>query len=424
MRVLPLLVVAMPLAAISLGEIARAQDGPAPPDPFVHAPAAPDPFVLEGQNLRVASGGSVVVLDLGCEGRTSLRLENKVFVTCGADGVVEVDLSNPLAPRRSGWMRVDGDATGLFLRDGRVWVEIAHVDAQPVLIRASVSALGPRMDKAPPPSPSPPEEEAESAEPTPSKRSLMAPPRRGGLWELSAMAGAFINLGPVAGGATGWASVVYRFDVPIVVRAELAPFGVAIGNSQTVNNDNNAQGANPSRVMSVAAGHLLVGLDTQFIEVALGGGGATLSNELFTSNGAPATGGPSIVEEARFGARDGLALNVESVTVAANGQFQFGSFVASVQVPLTPKVMLVVRGGGGNVGLLFGDVGARLLMQGDGGPGSIALTGFFGGAGIDFDTCSPQQPGVGLNTPGGFSNTCASTSVGGPTLGGGFEWRP
>jgi hypothetical protein len=235
------------------------------------------------------------------------------------------------------------------------------------------------------------------------------------------MAGAFINLGPVAGGATGWASVVYRFDVPIVVRAELAPLGIAVGNSQTVNNDNNAQGTNPSRVMSVAAGHLLVGLDTQFIEVALGGGGATLSNEVFNSNGAPATGGPSIVEEARFGARDGLALNVESVTVAANGQFQFGSFVASVQVPLTPKVMLVVRGGGGNVGLLFGDVGARLLVQGDGGPGSIALTGFFGGAGIDFDTCSPQAA-IGLSMD--VSNTCASTSVGGPTLGGGFEWRP
>ena len=297
---------------------------------------------------------------------------------------------------------------------------IAHVDAQPVLIRASVPALGPRTEEARTPSPSPPEEEAAPAEPTPSKPSLMAPPRRGGLWELSATAGAFINLGPVAGGATGWASVVYRFDVPIVVRAELAPFGVAIGNSQTVNNNNNAQGTNPSRVMSVAAGHLLVGLDTQFIEVALGGGGATLSND--TSNSA--TGGASIVEEARFGARDGLALNVESVTVAANGQFQFGSFVARIQVPLTPKVMLVVHGGGGNVGLLFGDVGARFLVQGDGGPGSIALTGFFGGAGIDFDTCSSAVQIEPLGTPGGFSNSCASTSVGGPTLGGGFEWRP
>jgi hypothetical protein len=419
MRVEPLLVVAIPLVAISMGQSAHAQDALAPPDPFVHAPAPPDPFVLEGQNLRVTSGASVVVVDLGCEGRTSLRSENKLFVTCGADGVVEVDLSNPLAPRRSGWMRVDGDATGLFLRDGRVWVEIAHVDAQPVLIRAPLPALGPRVEKATPPSPSPPEQEAAPAEPTPSKPSLMAPPRRGGLWELSAMAGAFINLGPVAGGATGWASVVYRFDAPIVVRAELAPFGVAIGNSQTVNM--NAPGPNASGVMSVAAGHLLVGLDTQFIEVALGGGGATLSNEVF--NGTPASGGPSIVEEARFGARDGLALNVESVTVAANSQFQFGSFVASVQVPLTPKVMLVVRGGGGNVGLLFGDVGARLLVQGDGGPGSIALTGFFGGAGIDFDTCSPT-PGVALSMQLDVGDRCASTSVGGPTLGGGFEWRP
>jgi len=228
------------------------------------------------------------------------------------------------------------------------------------------------------------------------------------------MAGVYINLGPVAGGATGWASTVYRFEAPIVVRAELSPFGIGIGNSQTVNIS--AQGSNPSRTLSVAAAHLLVGVDTRFIEVALGAGGATLGNQTFGSTGTPPTGGPSIVEEARVGARDGLALNVESVTVAANSQFQFGSFVASIQIPLTQKVMLVARGGGGNVGLLFGDLGARLVVQGDGGPGTVALTGFFGGAGIDFQSCSSP-----LIDNGG---TCVSTSLGGPSLSGGVEWRP
>jgi|HubBroStandDraft_1064217.scaffolds.fasta_scaffold00577_17 hypothetical protein len=407
MRVRPLLLVASPLVAVLVSQRALAQDAPAPPDTLV----------LEGHDLRVSSGASGVVVDLGCEGRTSLRSENKLFVTCGADGVVEVDLSNPLAPRRSGWMRVDGDATGLFLRNGRVWVEIAHVDAHPVVLRTSVPTIPSRTERASPVIPSPPAVDVAPIEPAPSKPSLMAPPRRGGLWEVSVMAGAFINFGPVAGGATGWASVVYRFDAPIVVRAELAPFGVAVGNSETVNI--NAQAPNPSGVMSVAAGHLLVGLDTQFIEVALGGGGATLSNQ--GSSAAPATGGATIVEEARFGARDGLALSVESIAVAANNSFQFGSFVATFQVPLTSNVMLIARGGGGNVGLLFGDLGARLLVQGDGGPGTVALTGFFGGAGIDFETCSLPS---GSPTQFGESNTCSSTSLGGPSLGGGVEWRP
>ncbi len=412
MRVRPLLVVAPPLVAFLVSQRAHAQDTPAPPETLV----------LEGHDLRVSSGASVVVVDLGCEGRTSLRSENKLFVTCGADGVVEVDLSSPLAPTRSGWMRVDGDATGLFLRDGRVWVEIAHVDAQPVLIGTSLPTLSSRPETAPTVLASSPAEDEAATEPAPSKPSLMAPPRRGGLWEVSAMAGAFVNFGPVAGGATAWASVVYRFDVPIVVRAELAPLGIAIGNSQTVNM--NAPGPNASGVMSVAAGHLLVGLDTQYIEVALGGGGATFSKQAFDSSAAPVTGGASIVEEGRIGARDGLAVNLESVAVAANNQFQFGSFVASIQVPLTSKLMLIARGGGGNVGLQFGDLGARMVVQGDGGPGTIALTGFVGGAGIVvYGACSASSVTPGITQFDG-SSSCTSTSLGGPSLGGGLEWRP
>lgn len=399
----PFLVAALSAAALSVCPGAFAQD-PVP---------APDTPLIEGRNLRVASGASVVVLDLGCEGRTSLRSEDKLFVTCGTDGVVEVDLSNPLAPRRLGAMHVDGDAKNLFLRDGRVWVEVAHIDARPFVARSVPTTTG-SMAGSPPVVAHPYAERAAPAEPEATMPSLMAPLRRGGLWELSAIAGAYINLGPVAGGATGWASVVYRFDAPIVVRAELSPFGIGIGNSQTVNIS--AQASNPSRTFTVAAAHLLVGLDTPFIEVALGAGGATLGNQTFGSNGTPPTGGPSIVEEARVGARDGLALNVESVTVAANSQFQFGSFVASIQIPLTQKVMLIARGGGGDVGLLFGDLGARLVVQGDGGHGTIALTGFFGGAGIAFEACSSAL----INNGG----TCVSTSLGGPSLGGGVEWRP
>jgi len=380
------------------------------------APVAPAPLQppLEGRKLRVPSGSGEATVDLGCEGRASVQAGSKVYVACGADGVVEVDLSSPGMPRVAGRMSVGGDATGLFLRDGRPWVEVAQVDARPV--RMEVQGL-----VSPQPAPSPaaaPEPPTAGAPET--RHGLLAPPRHGGIWELSAMAGAFVNLGPLGGGGMGWASAVYRFDAPIVVRAELAPVGVAIGLTQTTTYSgfNQNSGNNPNGATGIGAAHLLVGLDTQFVEVAVGGGGATSSNSYGYGGASGATAGATIVEEGRLGARDGLALHVESIAVATNNQFQFGSFVATIQVPLTQSVMMIVRGGGGNVGLLFGDVGARYVVRGDGGPDTIALTGFFGGAGIDFTSCiaTGGQAGAGCQAT-------QSVSMGGPSIGGGVEWR-
>jgi hypothetical protein len=423
---------------LTAGGSAYAQDAPAPP-PDLKA-------VLEGRTLRVTSGGStggVGVVDLGCVGRASLQTGSKVLVACGPDGVVEVDVSSPLAPRRSGQMPVDGDATGLFLRDGRAWVEIAHVEAK--VVRTGPAAPSPAPTSAPLPDAPPPAPAAAVAPPAaPPKPSILAPPRRGGLWELSALAGAFVNLGPQGGGGVGWASAVYRFDAPIVVRAELAPFGVAVAHpsTNTFGGYNVVSTQSPMSGMAVAAGHVLVGLDTQFVEAAIGGGASTISNSYNPSCGtsysgstAPCqatTGGVSIVEEGRFGARDGLALVMESTTVAAYDRFQFGSFAASIQVPITSKILIFGRGGGGGVGALFGDLGARVFVRGDGGPDTLALTGFFGGMGIDFTSCASAGviPPVNPVTNAGptavstrYATTCQGWSLGGPSIGGGVEWR-
>jgi hypothetical protein len=77
--------------------------------------------------------------------------------------------------------------------------------------------------------------------------------------------------------------------------------------------------------------------------------------------------------------------------------------------------MLTARGGGGAVGLVFGDLGARYVLQGDGGPDTIAIKGFFGGAGIDYQSCSYA---TNLTAHG-----CTYLSIGGPSVGGGIEWR-
>src|SRR5580698_2401202 len=80
------------------------------------APAAATPPALDGHNIRVTSGTSVTVVDLGCEGRSILQTGDKIFVACGSEGVVVVDISG--SPRRIGSMPTDGEATGFFLRGG------------------------------------------------------------------------------------------------------------------------------------------------------------------------------------------------------------------------------------------------------------------------------------------------------------------
>jgi hypothetical protein len=84
-------------------------------------------------------------------------------------------------------------------------------------------------------------------------------------------------------------------------------------------------------------------------------------------------------------------------------------------VPISQAFMLTARGGGGNVGLFFGDLGARYVLQGDGGKDTIAIKGFFGGAGIDYQSCSSSL--------GPTASGCTYISVGGPSVGGGVEWR-
>jgi hypothetical protein len=405
-------------------------------------PTEPE-YSFDGPLLRITRPDLIRVIDLGCEGRSALRQGAKLFVACGPAGVVEINLSDPAAPRRAGTMRVDGDATSLFLRDGRVWVEVAHVDARPVSIdtpRAVTAAQAPLPQRdvalpseglAPLPPPRPPPQasptkpqanirtesgdlsQSETRNETPSKEtpSLVAPPRRGDLWELSFLTGAFLALGSTLGGGTlGSASVTYRFGAPIVLRASLSPFGIA--------------GPSPSSgggAITTFGAHVLVGLDTQFVEVGLGVGGATVnqntnqnfSNPIVT----PDTGGVTIVEAARIGAHDGLALNFETSAISANGQFNLGYFVSSVQIPVSRTAMLVIRGGGGVVGFAYGDIGVRVLVAGDGGKGTIALTGFAGGAAIMVDLCStnPDPPNA---------TSCNNGTLAGPSLGGGIEWRP
>jgi hypothetical protein len=412
-----------------LGALVIVCDSPAFAQDAHETPPEPE-YTLEEESLRVTQGAASIVVDLGCPGRSTLRIGAKLLVACGTAGVVEFDLSDPLSPRRDGTMPVDGIATGLFLHDGVAWVEVSQVDARPVRIGAPSPTLAP-ASPAPIPSRKPaptrylPPIAADDIPPGDAAKEpqgIVAPPRQGGLWELSFLTSAFVAFGSLGAGLLGSASVAYRFEAPLVLRAQITPFGVA-GPSSTTRTTFNAPPFGQTTTgsggaVTVFATHLLFGLDTQYVEASLGFGGATVNeNTAFrTGGGSPATGAASIVEAARIGARDGLALYLESSTIAVNQKFDLGYFVSTFQIPVTPKVMLVLRGGGGNVGFGYGDLGVRVVVRGDGGKGTLALTGFAGGALIQLNLCSsnPDPP---------FASACNSANLGGPSLGGGVEWK-
>src|SRR5208282_49751 len=105
--------------------------------------------------------------------------------------------------------------------------------------------------------------------------------------------------GALGAGVLGSASVAYRFEGPFVVRAEITPFGIAGPSTSTAGVMSQSPGVQPiggtaanpnngSSTVTTAAAHLLAGIDTQFIEVALGIGVATVNQDLGPNvNGTP-----------------------------------------------------------------------------------------------------------------------------------------
>jgi hypothetical protein len=172
----------------------------------------------------------------------------------------------------------------------------------------------------------------------------------------------FLPLGNIGFGALNDARVGYRAEAPVAVYAEGSPLGVARGKQGTI---------------GTFASHFIVALDTQLIEAGLGIGSATINSP----NGGD-TSSLSFAQQARIGARDGLALFLRSNIIVDNDEFTLGSFETTGQASVGPRWWLLVRGGGGPIGFAYGDVGARYLVHGDLGPGSVLLVGTIGGTGI------------------------------------------
>jgi hypothetical protein len=352
-----------------------------------------------GTALRVTTSTGAREVDLGCDARSVVRAGDKLYVACGAAGVVRLGLADPVAPVVEARIPVDGEAAGVFLLDGRPWVELARREARPLEggapggVQSAPSAIPVAPASMPPP--------ASASEPA--RVSRNAPPRVGDVWEVALGSSMFLPMGTIGVGALAEGSVVRRFEAPVAIHARVAPAGLATGK----------RGG-----LGTITGLGVVALDTHYFEMGLGAGAATLA---YPSGGyVPSSGSGetvAIAQLARFGARDGVAFDLRSTIIVQRDAFRFGSMDAAMQVPIGPRWMFVMRGGGGAQGYGYGDLGAKYRVTETTGPGMFAVSGGLGGAGLFGQGGCQRSAG-----PVGYT-FCENRDYGGPALRFGLEWR-
>jgi hypothetical protein len=230
--------------------------------------------------------------------------------------------------------------------------------------------------------------------------SRTSPPRLGGLWEAGFMIRPFVAIDNFGGGVLVNASIGYRFEGDFHLKAALEPFAYANGRDK------------PGTVPFAA--FVQASYDLPLFEAGFGVGAATVNDVDF---GTDAGTGTLFVQSVRFGAIDGLELDLATHVVLFHSQFRFANFMGSGQAPVGRKSWLVLRGGGGLSGFGYGEFGVRMLLRGNGDRGSLFFTGTLGGA-VVFVSRST------VCSSGDFAYDCGQTTTyAGPLLGAGAEWR-
>ena len=242
-----------------------------------------------------------------------------------------------------------------------------------------------------------------------------SPPRTAGVTEYTLTVRPFLAIGALGGGAIMDASITHRFDSALALDLMLSPLGFVATN----------QGG-----AGAFAAHGLVSYDSRVFQLGLGLGLARAGElpndapyQLRVDEKAPATGvGVSAAQLVRLGARDGLSLTAMTNFMVQDGAFRFGGLNAQLQLPVSMLLSdswLIMRGGGGLPGHIFGELGLRTLIQGSGHAGSFLVTPTIGAATVSEDVYEPCQESFDPNV-----NRCrSSVTYGGPMVGVTLEWR-
>jgi len=362
-------------------------------------------YSVQSHDLNVSDAGVSKSISLPCEGKAVLAHETKIYVACGDYGVVVLSAADPANPEIEGQLPVT--AVGFFVVDGRVWVRTQSQAARPLFSDSAASA------PVPPPVPvatapiavndTRGEKKKEAEE-----RSLIAPPRFENVASLHAETALFVPLSTLGMGVMFNVDANYRFSFPLAVHGQLNPLGMGFADTRNI---------------VAATGGMVVSLDTRYFEVGLGPGGMTINKGVDPTKVCDAQGEPLPCTAAeagfalsfflRVGAVDGISATAqtEMVVIAREvrgDQWDFGGFRAIVEIPVAQRWLLLLRGGGSNVGgWVKGDIAIRYRGAGQGGRRSLFVIASAGGAGLFFS-----------------DRSLLVWEYGGPALGGGLEWRP
>ena len=226
--------------------------------------------------------------------------------------------------------------------------------------------------------------------------SIFTPARPRGLTRLHGTIRPFFNVIGQGGGAIGDLTLDHYFTVPLKLGVELSPTAVAF-----------QPGANGA----VTHARVEAAFATDFLEL-----GAAVGGRL--ENFKP--GGISLAGRLRLGALDGLNFRLTYGYAmirnhyTARTRVAFSNILGTLEVPLTRRLALTLDGAFSFDVWLYGTVGLKHLLIGDGGPDSWIVRGAFGLAWVmDQFPCQYRDPG-----------RCEGAAWGmGPTLSFGVERR-
>jgi len=226
--------------------------------------------------------------------------------------------------------------------------------------------------------------------------SVLAPPRPRGITRVHGNLRPFFNVIGQGGGAIGDLTLDHYFTIPLKLGIELAPTAVAF---------------QPGSSGSVSHLRVEAAFATDYLEIGAAVGGRV-------ENFGP--GGISLAARLRLGALDGLNFRltygyaVIRNHYTARTRFAFSNVLGTLEVPLRDRLALTVDGAFSFDVWLYGTVGLKYRMVGDGGAGSWIVRGAFGLAWVmDQFPCQYRDPG-----------RCEGAAWGlGPTISVGLEYR-
>jgi len=251
--------------------------------------------------------------------------------------------------------------------------------------------------------------------------SRVRPPRLGRIWDVKFNVRPFLALGTLGVGTINDLTIAYRMDAPVSIQALFEPAGFGFSDAGNV---------------IAMAGNIVGAYDSRYFEIGLGLGWSAVNSDIESQFGARAQSdggiepkfdkvrsGLSLAQVARLGALDGLHLSLHNSFLLFDDQFNYGGTHVSFQIPLSTRLWMLVRGGGGRSGSAYGELGLRVLLTGNGDKGSIFLTPGVGGGylfGQKEEDCEVFDSSTGGMVPGKCTE---DIDYAGPMVGIGVEWR-